>query len=556
MNVARALRASSFRGASRAATVRRGVVASIAGGALFALTAPPTDLAVAVFAGLSLLAYAVATAPTAASAFRRGALWGTAAGVIGLRFVPLVIERFTPLPEAAGYLALVLLAGAQSLAWAAGAATAHIVARRLRAPLELAFAAGVFLATLVPTVFAWTPAGLLAAQPELVQLADTIGERGVSSIIGALGALSVRAVRRIAMPGRPFLIRAQRAGALAVPLVLALTSLFKFGQCRMSQVERSREAKPSLRVALVDQSVGATERWEYKNRPRILSRLRELTRKAERAGAELVVWPEAAHPYVVPHGTRALPRGPMSPLYENVRGPILVGLITKLEPSPIPGGGFEQLSRNSASLLSPDGTLSAPYDKLALLWFGEMVPLGDELPWLRRMFHRGGGLVPGTEARALALPAPPRLATAAQSKDIKLGVLNCYEDTLATIGRRVALEARPALLVNVTNDAWFFETAEPELHARLATMRAIELRKDLVRAVNRGVTSAVSASGRTLARREPEKPEVVHVEPKLDLDRSPTLYARCGDTPLAAAFAAAAIGTRLTRRRRRGLSAP
>jgi apolipoprotein N-acyltransferase len=64
------------------------------------------------------------------------------------------------------------------------------------------------------------------------------------------------------------------------------------------------------------------------------------------------------------------------------------------------------------------------------------------------------------------------------------------------VGRRIALSLRPNLLVNVTNDAWFTGTAEPELHARLAVMRAIELRLDLVRAVNRGVASWVDATGR------------------------------------------------------------
>jgi apolipoprotein N-acyltransferase len=68
--------------------------------------------------GLAMLAYAVADAPSFWRAFGRGAAWATAAGVVGLRFVPAVIQRFTPLGPAPSYLALVLLSAAQSLAWA------------------------------------------------------------------------------------------------------------------------------------------------------------------------------------------------------------------------------------------------------------------------------------------------------------------------------------------------------------------------------------------------------------------------------------------------------
>ena len=82
---------------------------------------------------------------------------------------------------------------------------------------------------------------------------------------------------------------------------------------------------------------------------------------------------------------------------------------------------------------------------------------------------------------------------------IRAAVLNCYEDTLPAAGRE-AMERSPNLLVNVTNDAWFAGSAEGELHLRLAVLRAIETRRDLVRAVNQGPTTFVDAAGRVRAR--------------------------------------------------------
>ncbi|HVH48117.1 MAG TPA: apolipoprotein N-acyltransferase, partial [Labilithrix sp.] len=100
---------------------------------------------------------------------------------------------------------------------------------------------------------------------------------------------------------------------------------------------------------------------------------------------------------------------------------------------------------------------------------------------------------------------------------------------------REAMEARPNLLVNVTNDAWFAGSAEGELHLRLSVLRAIETRRDLVRAVNRGPTAWVDATGRVLARRESQPglgaPPPLLAEPAL-LDGPLTLYVRAGDAPM------------------------
>ena len=170
----------------------RALLLAIAGGVTFALTSPPTDLYPAVIVGLALLAWSIDDAPTAWRAFGRATVWGTSAGIVGLRFVPAVIQRFTPLGSAASYLALVLLAAAQSLIWAIGAAVAHTLRRRAHLPREIAFAGGVLVAVSLPTVFAWTPAGLVSPWPAMVQLADLIGERGVSAIFAVAAALLAR----------------------------------------------------------------------------------------------------------------------------------------------------------------------------------------------------------------------------------------------------------------------------------------------------------------------------------------------------------------------------
>ncbi len=521
----------------------RGLLLATLGGVAFALTSPPTDIFPAVIVGLAFLAAVADEASSARRAFGRGIVWGTAAGVVGLRFVPDVVVRYTPLGSAGGYLALVLLALGQAVPWGMGALATHLARHRAKAPLELSFALGVMVTVLVPTIFAWTPAGLVSPWPSFVQLADFIGERGVSVIFAALAALLVRAVRLL-MIGPSERRKGLRTFAIFVGGFAALAA---FGRLRMASIEASSEALPRLRVALVDQAVQPLERWDPKNNGWILQRLRDLTLSAEEEGAELTVWPEAAYPHALNHEERKAPKGSRAIIGQGVRGPVLFGLITHARPVRLPDGTIEINSYNSATLLTPDGAMQAPYDKLQLLWFGEMVPGGQYFPWLRRIFQKSGGLIPGEEPRALTLDRTG-------SPTVRMAILNCYEDTLPSVGRLVTRTLSPNLLVNVTNDAWFVGSAEPELHARLGAMRAIEMRRDLVRSVNLGVASWVDASGQVRANRPSADPGVLIATPALRED-SLTLYAMLGDGPLVAVLIAA-IGFRYWRARKSPESAP
>jgi apolipoprotein N-acyltransferase len=107
-----------------------------------------------------------------------------------------------------------------------------------------------------------------------------------------------------------------------------------------------------------------------------------------------------------------------------------------------------------------------------------------------------------------------------------LGVLICYEDLFASAGRATVLLGARAL-VNLTNDAWFGASREPLLHDVLARMRSIELRRDLVRAVNTGVSSFTGATGEVLRQtRTFTRASFVADVRMLELQ---TVYARLGD---------------------------
>jgi apolipoprotein N-acyltransferase len=500
---------------------------AVVGGGAFALSAPPTDFHIAVLVGLAALFVASRGVERPRSVALVAALWATSAGLVGLRFIPAVIVRFTDLGVALGGLALVLLAIIQSGTWAFGLALSRIVERRTGLDPHLAFGLGVVVAVSFVFVIAWTPAALLSPWPALVQLAELFGEKGVSFFLALAVALLCSPIAR-KLEGQSASNGRRRWVAPALGLAL-LGLMAAHGAWRMKEVARVHQELPTMRIGVVQAAVGARMRWEPGARDTILRRLRRLTAESERGGAELTLWPEAAYPYVLDHAAGRMPRGYRAILGKWVKGPVLFGLLTRATDG---SGSF-----NATTVVEPEGLVQLPQAKMELLWFGETVPLGEHLPFLRKLFSRAGGLIPGREVVLLRAGAA------------RMGILNCYEDTLPAVSRKIA-KKRPNLLVNVTNDAWFGPTAEPELHLRLSVLRAIETRRDLVRAVNLGVPAWIDSSGTIRERGSADAEGVMFVSPALN-DMSPTLYSRAGDIPLWLGLALAIADAFYRSRRRR-----
>jgi apolipoprotein N-acyltransferase len=383
--------------------------------------------------------------------------------------------------------------------WAA-AGVVHAQLARRGVPLWLAFPFGVYAGTFVPSVFPWSAAGAVTPVPEMVQLAELVGERGVTLVMALSAGLLAAAVRaaqkRDVRRTLLFLV-----ASLALPL-----GTFLEGRARIDGVERARGRARTVTVGLVQPSTDALERWDPRQARAILDRLDRLTATAEAQGAELTVWPEAAYPFELAHGSRRCPLGAPS----EVHGPVLTGLVLR---------GPDGDLFNSAALCRGDGSMSEPYDKVHLLWFGETIPFIDRVPWIRRTFSRGTGMVPGTTS------------VLQSAGSVRASVLNCFEDTLPAAGRSAMVDL-PNLLVNVTNDAWFSGSAESELHLRLSALRAVESRRDLVRAVNLGPTSWVDAAGVVRGRYEGDAAGILIATPAL-LESGPTPFDRFGDTPSA-----------------------
>ncbi len=508
-----------------AALAGRPAALAAAAGVVFATATPPLGFGPGVLAGLALLALALRRARGYRSAAVAGLVFAAVAQLIVLRFVVTVVGSFTGGGPAAGVLALVLLSLAQSLGWALAGVLARLLARRTVLPFEVGFAIAAVAASAAPGVFTWSPAGLLTVWPQLVQLADWIGELGVTALVAGLAALTIRGLDR---PGG--------RRAVAVPLATALAAivaLHAVGVVRMGAVADAPRAR--LQVGLVDAGISAATRSDQARWPAVVERLRERSREADRRGAQLVVWPESAFPYPLAHAAPVV-NGTLSPVAGGAAVPRIFGLGTF--------GGTPEARRwwNSVALVEPDGTLQRPVDKRRLLPFGERVPLRAELGWLRDGFARASEAEPGHGTHALLLRRPDGLA-------LRLGILNCYEDMDRLAGRDLARRVRPQLIVNVANAAWYDGTTGADIQAQLAALRAVELRTDVVRAANTRGGTWIDAAGR---RRLDAGGAVELVGAGLrPAGASPTPWARTGDAPLWVLVGLLVAGGGVAARRRR-----
>jgi apolipoprotein N-acyltransferase len=464
----------------------RRALTACAAGATLALGAPPLQWWPTTFLAAALFALSIDGASVRRAALS-GWLMGTVATLGAFYWIVGTVSRFTDLPFAAAVLAYLLMAMVAGLTHAVAGALAGAAGPVLGYPLALGL--GMFVAErYVPGIFPWQFAAPLIYAPWVRQAADVVGLSGLSALLPGTMMVLVRALQ--AWRGRrggeqvPRGLRGQLVFACGL-----LALMWGYGALRTGAVTRAMAAAPQVRVALVQPAIPPTVRWDELAHGEILAQLQRQTQAALGAGAGLVVWSEAAYPYVLPH-QRSREGEWSAPIYPApAQAPLLVGALTQ-DP--------EGRRYNAALLREPDGTLSAPVAKRVLVPFGEYIPVVNEIEWVRRSFARADGLSRGT--------APSLLRT---SSGLQLAVLNCFEDTIARLGAEMA---GADLLVNITNDAWFGDGAAPWQHLMLAQWRAIETRRELVRAVNTGVTTRVDALGRIAEHAPLWQPAVLVVE--------------------------------------------
>jgi len=136
--------------------------------------------------------------------------------------------------------------------------------------------------------------------------------------------------------------------------------------------------------------------------------------------------------------------------------------------------------RNALVVTDGPGPAVAVYDKWKLVPFGEYMP--KWIPVRITPDALGSGFTPGTGPRTLHIPGLPAV-----------GPLICYEAIFT--GQVVDEKDRPDWLVNITDDAWFGDSAGPRQHFADARLRAVEEGLPLARDANSGISAMIDPFG-------------------------------------------------------------
>ena len=455
-------------------------------------------------ASLGVLAALLLTVATQeARAWRQGALlsalFACSAMVATWGWLYVSMHRYGGLPPWLSALAVLLLAAALSLYFAAAGAvwvalfrrwmlSAHLNDGRLndrRSAMPefkralaglLLFAALWTLAELCRgqlfTGFPWGAGGYAHLESSLAGYAPWIGVYGIGFLAACL-AMGVPLLVSGLMAGRTRAWQMLSVGVLMVAVLVPLGL--------QQAAPEFTQAAGKLKVRLLQGNIPQDEKFiPGQGVQQALSWYAEqLLANSE----PLVVTPETAIPvlpqqlspaywqvlkdkYAPPQASAQLPATPQA---------ALVGI-----PMGGPGVGYS----NSVLTLGP-ADLNYRYDKHHLVPFGEYVP--PFFQWFVRLMNMPLG--------DFAQDRPPSSVLKWQGQRLLPQI--CYEDLFGEeVARYFAKpEDAPTVLVNMSNLAWFGDTTALAQHVAISRMRALEFQRPIIRATNTGLTGWVDAQG-------------------------------------------------------------
>jgi apolipoprotein N-acyltransferase len=468
----------------------------IVAGAVGALAFPRSDWWLFAWVWLApALCCALARSPRGAMA--DGWLAGTVFFIVLLRWLDYTFRSYSDIPWPLGWLPIALLSAYCGLYTAGVVAAVAWLRPRIGAGWALAmtpvlWVAGEWIRGHLMGGFPW---GLIGYSQHgellVIQIAELAGVYGVSFLVVAVNAALA------ALVGLGW--RRARAGALAAAALLVAS--LGFG-ARVGGDEDG--AGPSLPIAVIQPSIEQELKWDPAHNEEVLAIHERLTREAGARRPALIVWPETAAAIFLRADRALLAR--LIALSQSLETPLLIGSIDR-------EGGPRGKFLNSAFLLTGQG-IRAKYDKIHLVPFGEYVPLGWLIGFVRSWAEFISDFDAGKTATVFSVSGTP------------FGTVICYEVIFPELFREfVAGGAR--FMVNITNDAWFGRTSGPWQHLATLPLRAVEHRVAIARAANTGVSAFVDPSGRVSA----FLPlfQRGFLERRVRLRTRTTLYTRLGD---------------------------
>jgi apolipoprotein N-acyltransferase len=275
-------------------------------------------------------------------------------------------------------------------------------------------------------------------------------------------------------------IRNKHAAVCVLFSVLMVAGAYIYGEKRMKRIDALIKDARTIKLSVVQGNINQAIKWDRSFQRQSINTYIRLSVSAKNK-PDIIVWPETATPFYF--------------LYDQALTDMVKdGICDTGSDFLIGSPSFVQKDDliefyNSAYLMGSKGDVYGKYDKSHLVPFGEYIPFGKYLPFLNKMVEGVGDFKSGEKGKVL------------QWQDLKLGIQICYEvifpDLSAALVRNDA-----ALLINITNDAWYGRSSAPYQHFSMAVFRAVENRRSLVRSANTGISGFIDPCGRVIDRTE------------------------------------------------------
>lgn len=187
-----------------------------------------------------------------------------------------------------------------------------------------------------------------------------------------------------------------------------------------------------------------------------------------------------------------------------------------------PYGNGWRVAHNSALMLSPDGRTEV-FHKSKLVVGTEMtpypkffVPLDN---WLSKYLNNGVPMIARDTGQ-------PEISLLHLSDGTPLGCAVCYESVYGEYCTGYVSKGARFLAV-ITNDSWWGNTPGYRQHLSYSCLRALELRRDIVRCGNSGISGFIDQRGEMMQEGPWWEEAVLRGEVNLNSEQS--FYARHGD---------------------------
>ena len=366
-------------------------------------------------------------------------------------------------------LALGALAGGIALFWACSSVLAMGLTKR-HMPLFLAW-------PLCMALFEWLRGNILTGFPWAVlgQAADGMG--GVEQLASWIGMTGLTAMIWAWATAPYAIVSGRRSHQSVGALILVLLPLsYMWGEVRLAQ--NPTRYRSGIMLRLVQPNISQSDKWREGNARKIFDQLKTLSAAPSTTGQAIthIIWPESAVPFLIEESTdgknelkAALKQGQV----------LLTGAVRRQSPR-------DDADYFTSILVFDDqAEVKATYDKWHLVPGGEFLPLAWLLEplGLRKVVNLPGSFKAGVGPTTITVPGLGAV-----------GMSVCYEAIFP--GALYDPQTRPSLLINVTNDGWFGNSAGPYQHLAQLRLRSIESGLPVARAANTGISAIMDPLGR------------------------------------------------------------